>query len=133
MYIIYATKEHTHTHNSHIFILSTPRFIDTGKFELEGASYPGIVYNVTSVLTKHGLNIDTMGTVEEIAPHGGTHLFRMRGIAHLYKPVPKSFDPNKVREELREVGDSLNCEVTLEDVAEIRIVVPFMVTKTSNI
>ena len=59
-----------------------------------------------------------MGTVEEIAPHGGTHLFRMRGIAHAFEPLPKTFDPNKIREELREVGDSLNCDVTLEDVAE---------------
>jgi glycine cleavage system transcriptional repressor len=85
---------------------------------LEGASYPGIVYNVTSLLAKHGLNIDTMGTVEEIAPHGGTHLFRMKGVAHAFDPLPKSFSSDKIRDELRELGDSLNCDITLEDVHE---------------
>lgn len=90
--------------------------VDTGQFELEGASYPGIVYNVTSILAKHGLSIDTMGTVEEIAPHGGTHLFRMKGVAHAFGPLPKSFSADKIRKELRELGDSLNCDITLEDV-----------------
>lgn len=92
--------------------------IDSGQFELEGASYPGIVHKVTSLLTKHGLNIDTMGTTEEIAPHGGTHLFRMKGIAHAFHPLPKKFDPNAIREELHELGDALNCDLTLEDVEE---------------
>ena len=85
---------------------------------MEGASYPGIVHKVTALLAKHGLNISTMGTVEEIAPHGGTSLFKMRGIAHAFDPLPKSFDANSIREELHELGDSLNCDLTLKDVAE---------------
>lgn len=59
-----------------------------------------------------------MGTTEEIAPHGGTHLFRMKGIAHAFEPLPKAFDAEKIREELQELGDSLNCDLTLEDVDE---------------
>lgn len=92
--------------------------VDTGKFELEGASYPGIVHKVTSLLAKHGLSIDTMGTTEEIAPHGGTHLFRMKGIAHAFEPLPKTFDANQIRDELLEMGNDLNCDLSLEDVKD---------------
>jgi len=99
-----------------IFTHYHPIILDSGKFELEGASYPGIVHKVTSLLTKHGLNIDTMGTTEEIAPHGGTSLFRMKGIAHVFEPLPKTFDSSKIREELQVLGDDLNCDLTLQDV-----------------
>lgn len=92
--------------------------VDSGKFELKGASYPGIVHRVTSVLSKHGLSIETMGTTEEIAPYGGTCLFKMHGIAHAFEPLPKTFDSSQIREELRDLGNDLNCDLTLEDVEE---------------
>lgn len=95
-----------------------PKIAYSGKFELEGASYPGIVHRVTSVLSKHGLSIETMGTTEEIAPYGGTHLFKMKGVAHAFEPLPKSFDPDQIREELQELGNDLNCDLNLEDAEE---------------
>lgn len=106
----------THSHY-YTFFLSF-YIIDSGQFELEGASYPGIVHRVTSLLANHGLSIDTMGTCEEIAPHGGTSLFRMKGIAHVYGNLPKSFNSSRIREELLELGDDLNCDLTLTDVDE---------------
>jgi glycine cleavage system regulatory protein len=95
-----------------------PKIAYSGKFELKGASYPGIVHRVTSVLSKHGLSIETMGTTEEIAPYGGTCLFKMHGIAHAFEPLPKTFDSSQIREELRDLGNDLNCDLTLEDVEE---------------
>jgi len=43
-----------------------------GRLTLEGADNPGIVHKVTQILSSNGLNIDTMETSDEPAPHGGT-------------------------------------------------------------
>jgi len=56
-----------------------------------------------------------METDQEIAPYGGSMLFKMRGTAVALQPLAKGFDVKKIKAELAELGDSLNCEVTLED------------------
>lgn len=91
---------------------------DAGMFSLEGADHPGIVHKLTTALAQHGLNIDKMETDQEIAPYGGTLLFRMRGVANAFEPLPKTFDVAQIKEELEELGDSLNCEVHMEDVVD---------------
>jgi glycine cleavage system transcriptional repressor len=85
---------------------------------LEGADNPGIVHKVTSILSKNGLSIDKMQTSDEIAPHGGTTLFKMRGTAHAYEPVAHGFDAAKIKDELASLGDDLNCDIFMEDIAE---------------
>ena len=45
-------------------------------------------------------------TEEDISPHGGTTLFVMEGVANALEPLPKAFDPEVVRDELEELGDS---------------------------
>ena len=70
---------------------------------------------MTSALAKHGLSIDKMETDQAIAPYGGSVLFKMRGVANAAAPLASGFDPVKIKEELVELGDSLNCEVTMED------------------
>jgi glycine cleavage system transcriptional repressor len=92
--------------------------VDSGRFTLEGADNPGIVHKVTSILSKNGLNIDKMETSDEIAPHGGTTLFKMRGTAHAYEPVAHGFDPAKIKAELTSLGDDLNCDIAMEDIDE---------------
>ena len=92
------------------------RFLaDSGYFTLEGADNPGIVHTLTSALAAHGLSIERMETDQESAPMGGTTLFRMRGVCNAFEPLPKSFDAHAIRDELEKLGDSLNCEVTMED------------------
>lgn len=86
----------------------------SGKFRLSGADHPGLVNSVTSALAKHGLSIDTMETGEETAAYGQT-LFSAEGIATASEPLSNSFDTNKIRKELEALGDSLNCDITLED------------------
>lgn len=83
---------------------------------LEGADNPGIVHTMTSALTKHGLSIDKMHTDQDIAPHGGTMLFKMEGVVTAGGPLAAGFDVEKIRADLEATGDSLNCDVTLQDV-----------------
>lgn len=90
--------------------------IDTGKFSLEGADNAGIVHKVTSILAQNGLSIERMETSDDLAPHGGTTLFRMAGIAHAYEPVAAGFDVEKTKAELEALGDDLNCDIALTDI-----------------
>lgn len=90
-----------------------------GEFVLQGADNPGIVHQVTQILAKHNLNIDEMKTLEDkSAPYGGLSLFHMSGIATSPAPLAKSFDSKIVAQELEELGDRLNCDITLEDVMD---------------
>eukprot|EP00567_Pseudictyota_dubia_P001936 CAMPEP_0197466626 /NCGR_PEP_ID=MMETSP1175-20131217/65152_1 /TAXON_ID=1003142 /ORGANISM="Triceratium dubium, Strain CCMP147" /LENGTH=252 /DNA_ID=CAMNT_0043002675 /DNA_START=46 /DNA_END=805 /DNA_ORIENTATION=+ len=87
----------------------------TGNFRLDGADNLGLVHQVTSVLAKHRLSIDEMRTTEEDAPYGGATLFHVDGIVTLAPPLPKQFDPDAIAKELRDLGESMNCDVILED------------------
>jgi glycine cleavage system transcriptional repressor len=96
---------------------SQPTIGYRGQLTLEGADNPGIVYKVTKILSTNGLNIDKMETSDELAVGGGTVLFKMKGIAHAYEPLASGFDVGKIKVELAELGDSLNCDIILEDMA----------------
>jgi glycine cleavage system transcriptional repressor len=82
---------------------------------LEGADNPGIVHKVASVLNNNGLSIDKMETSDELAPQGGTVLFKMVGVANAYGPLAARFDAEKIRSELDDLGHSLNCDISIED------------------
>jgi len=86
-----------------------------GYFKLSGADNPGIAFKVTSLLAKHGLNISHLKTTDEEAPFGGTTLFLMEGIVNVPEALSAGFNIDKIRSELVELGDSLNCDVSLED------------------
>lgn len=74
------------------------------------------MHKVTSLLANFHVSIDSMDTTEAPAPHGGTTLFLMEGLVSAREPLGKDFDVKKIRELLEELGDSLNCDITLEDV-----------------
>lgn len=95
-----------------------PKIGYSGDFVLEGADNPGIVHKITSKLASSGLNIDKMETSQEIAPYGGSVLFKMRGTAIAIAPLPKSFDISKIKQELVELGDELNCDISMEDTVD---------------
>lgn len=98
-------------------VAANPTIGYRGELTLEGADNPGIVYQVTKILSSNGLNIDKMETSDELAAGGSTVLFKMKGVAHAYEPLASGFDVGKIKEELTELGDSLNCDIALEDVA----------------
>lgn len=87
----------------------------SGAVSLTGADQPGIVHNITSLLARNGLNIQKLKTSEQVAPHGGTTLFEMHCNAEAFEPLAKEFDADKIRSQLEDLGDSLNCDISLED------------------
>jgi glycine cleavage system transcriptional repressor len=94
----------------------TPAIGYRGQLTLSGADNPGIVHKVTKILSTNGLNIDKLETSDELAPQGGTVLFKMKGIAHAYEPLSAGFDVGKIKQELAALGDELNCDIDLMDV-----------------
>lgn len=100
---------------SHTCIVS---FADAATFSLKGADNPGIMHKMTSAFVKHGLSIDKLETDQEIAPYGGALLFKMRGVATAAAPLASGFDADKIKKQLIELGDSLNCDVVVEDIAD---------------
>merc|ERR1712196_469836 len=48
-------------------------------FVMEGADHPGLLYAVTDMFRQRGLLIDRLKSDSEIAPYGGTELFKMKG------------------------------------------------------
>ena len=76
------------------------------------------MHKVTSALANNGLSIDKMETDQQIAPYGGSVLFKMRGTAVALQPLAKGFDIDSIKKELEDLGDSLNCEISLEDSAD---------------
>ena len=90
--------------------------LDSDSFRVMGADHPGVVHKVTKALAAHGLSIDRLrATADTAAPHGDTTLFCIQCIATCAAPLPASFDVGQIQEELEELGDAMNCEVTLED------------------
>ena len=88
----------------------------SGRFKLSGADNPGIVHKLTSVLAHHSLTIGNMKTEHESCPFGGTELFTMEGRALGYEPLASGFELEKVRNELVELGESLNCDIEFDDI-----------------
>jgi glycine cleavage system transcriptional repressor len=91
---------------------------DSGRFKLEGADNPGIVHKVTSILSRNGLSIDKMETSDELAPQGSAVLFKMVGVVNAYQPLMAGIDIEKVKSELSDLGDDLNCDISMEDLAK---------------
>ena len=87
-----------------------------GRFKLSGADNPGIVHKLTSVLARNQLTIANMKTKHEEAPFGGTELFTVEGRSVAYEPLASNFEWTKIREELKELGDSLNCDIEFDNV-----------------
>ena len=56
-----------------------------------------------------------MKTEHESCPFGGAELFAMAGRALGYEPLASGFELEKVRNELVELGESLNCDIEFDD------------------
>lgn len=72
-----------------------------------GADQPGILEAVTSLLVKHGINIDGMDYDTEGAPMTGDQLFRMDA----FISVPKNVDTDDLRQQLRSLEDEFNFDI----------------------
>ena len=62
----------------------------TCTIELTGADHPGILHHLTHFLTYVGINIATMHTQHELAPMGGSVLFKLQAVVNV--PSLVNFD-----------------------------------------
>ncbi|MGH9272082.1 MAG: glycine cleavage system protein R, partial [Ilumatobacteraceae bacterium] len=76
-------------------------------FDLIGNDHPGIVHDVSAVLTRHGLSIEMITTGAHDAPMAGGTIFE----AHVVARVPHSSDPAAVRADLEELATELMVDI----------------------
>lgn len=74
--------------------------------------HPGIVHQITRLLHVHGINIESLDTRVQPAPHSGTPIFSMDCLVS----VPAAVKISELREELYDLGDDLNVDVSFEPV-----------------
>jgi glycine cleavage system regulatory protein len=80
--------------------------------DILGNDHPGIVHEISSVLSARGLSIDTMTTGTREAPMAGGVLFE----AHLTVLVPTTIELADVREDLEHVAAELLVEMSIDEV-----------------
>ncbi|HEU4465407.1 MAG TPA: ACT domain-containing protein [Agromyces sp.] len=79
------------------------------RIDLVGSDHPGIVRDVSAVLARHGLSIETITTERRDAPMSGGQLFE----AHILVRVPPGGDPSDVRDDLERVASELFVDLTV--------------------
>lgn len=89
-----------------------PSFENTHEYRLAlvGNDRRGIVHDITTVLTKHRVNILNLETMAEGASMGGGDLFKAR--ADLV--VPASADLDVLESELEEIANELMVDITFK-------------------
>ncbi|MDB4972272.1 MAG: Glycine cleavage system transcriptional antiactivator GcvR [Myxococcaceae bacterium] len=70
---------------------------------------PGLVYRITDLLQRHGINVEELTTRSQPRPESGAPLFSME----LLVTVPASIPIRHVRAELERLCEELNCDVEL--------------------
>lgn len=78
--------------------------------DLIGNDHPGIVRDISGVLSRHGLTIEEMETESREAPMAGGQLFE----AHIVANVPPEADPADVRGDLETIATELMVELRVE-------------------
>jgi glycine cleavage system transcriptional repressor len=71
---------------------------------------PGIVHRMTKHLSELGINIEELETNLESAPFMGSPVFTME----ILMLVPRSVGVTKLRRDLEQLGETLNCDVDLD-------------------
>jgi len=71
---------------------------------------PGIMHAVTDVLRAHGVNIEDLQARQESAAFSGTPLFVME----MHMTVPANLSVKKLRQELEQQCEKLNCDMDIE-------------------
>ena len=79
--------------------------------QLVGDDRPGIVRQITQVLARHGINVESLATRAEDAPMSGELLF----YADAELKVPVTADLDQVREELEGLANELMADIKLDD------------------
>ncbi|KRA24978.1 amino acid-binding ACT protein [Microbacterium sp. Root61] len=92
---------------------ATARDAETSRrfsFQVLGNDHPGIVREVASTLTAHGLSVERMTTEMRDAAMAGGRLFE----ATIVAKVPASVDVDALKAELERLAAEIQVDVTLE-------------------
>ncbi len=89
-------------------VAAVPRSWPELTIELVGNDHPGIVHEVSAVLGRHGLSIETITTATRSAPMAGGNIFE----AHVVARIPPSCDPAVVRAELEKLATELIVDIS---------------------
>ncbi len=86
---------------------------ETRDFELEliGQDRPGIVRDITSILTRHGVNVLELDSSCESASMSGEMLFKAKARLR----VPEGVSRGVLREELEQLANELMVDINLQD------------------
>lgn len=81
------------------------------RIDLIGNDHPGIVRDVTAVISRHGLNIDRIETDTRDAPWTGGQLFQARITLRL----PHTADSAALHRDLEDLANEILVDLTVED------------------
>jgi len=79
--------------------------------ELVGQDRPGIVHEITEVLSSHRVNVQELDTTVQSASMSGESLF----IAHARIFIPPEADMDKLQDELEDLANELMVDIKLKD------------------
>jgi len=71
--------------------------------------HPGIVHKLSQILSRHGINIESMETKTYAAPVSGTPIFRLEAVVS----IPAKTNINALRERFAEIQREENIDVEL--------------------
>lgn len=75
-----------------------------------GNDHPGIVRDISAVLSRHGISIETLTSESREAPMSGGRLFEARVVARL----PQDADPAAVQADLERIAAEILVDITLD-------------------
>jgi glycine cleavage system regulatory protein len=76
-----------------------------------GNDHPGIVRDISAVLSRNGASIDSLTSESREAPMSGGRLFE----AHVVATVPQSADPAAITADLERLAAEILVDITLAD------------------
>ncbi len=91
----------------------TPGRARANVLEIVGQDRPGIVSQISHVLTRHGVNVEELDTECGSAAMSGETLFK----AHARLSIPETCNLGALRQELEKIAADLIVEISLADVA----------------
>jgi glycine cleavage system regulatory protein len=74
-----------------------------------GNDHPGIVRDISAVLTSHGVSIDSLSSESREAPMSGGRLFEARVVARL----PQDADPAAIQADLERLASEILVDITV--------------------
>jgi len=90
-----------------------PAVVATREYRLYlvGNDHPGIVNDITSLLTRHDVNVQDLETVVESASMGGGEIFKAKALL----VVPVSADVDTLAAEIEDMANDLMVDILFEE------------------